>query len=272
MAAIYVVKPNGDLAWYKYQGDGQSDRSAATGWHPNTGHLIGNGWQGNPDVFGDGNGVIYVVKPNGDLAWYKYQGDGQSDRSAATGWHPNTGHLIGNGWQGNLHVFGGGNGVIYVVKQNGDLAWYKYQGDGQSDRSAATGWHPNTGHLIGNGWQGNLHVFGGGNGVIYVVKQNGDLAWYKYQGDGQSDRSAATGWHPNTGHLIGNGWQGNLHVFGGGNGVIYVVKQNGDLAWYKYQGDGQSDRSAATGWHPNTGHLIGNGWQGNLHVFGGGND
>jgi len=161
MGVIYVVRPNGDLAWYKYQGNGESDRSGATGWDPNSGNPIGNGWQGNPNVFGGGDGVVYVVRPNGDLAWYKYQGNGESDRSGATGWDPNSGNPIGNGWQGNPNVFGGGDGVIYVVRPNGDLAWYKYQGNGESDRSGATGWDPNSGNPIGNGWRGNPNVFGG---------------------------------------------------------------------------------------------------------------
>lgn len=43
-------------------------------------------------------GVIYGVAPNGDLLWYRYSGQGDSDRSGSLGWHPNSGNPIGNGW------------------------------------------------------------------------------------------------------------------------------------------------------------------------------
>jgi hypothetical protein len=88
--------------------------------------------------------VIFAVKPDGDLLWYRYQGNGESDRSGATGWAANSGSPIGNGWQGFRHLFSGGNGVIYAVKPDGDLLWYRYQGNGESDRSGATGWAANS--------------------------------------------------------------------------------------------------------------------------------
>jgi hypothetical protein len=40
-------------------------------------------------------------------------------------------------------------------------------------------------------------------GVMYGVAQNGDLLWYQYQGNGESDRSGSTGWHTNSGNPIG---------------------------------------------------------------------
>ena len=70
------------------------------------------------------------------------------------------------------------------------------------------------------------HLFYGGNGtttvesglpsvgVQYGVEQNGDLLWYRYDGQGEKDPSASTGWHPNSGNPIGSRvlatpiWQG----------------------------------------------------------------
>jgi hypothetical protein len=257
---IFDVKPNGDLLWYNYLGHGEDRSSAATAWQPNSGNAIGNGWQGNLHVFGAEQNVIYVVRPNGDLAWYQYLGNGENDRSGDTGWHPNSGNLIGNGWQGNLNVFGGVKGEIYVVRPNGDLAWYQYGGSGENDPSGQTGWNPNSGNLIENGWQGNLNVFVGGGGAIFVVKPNGDLAWYRYLGNGENDGSGATGWDPNSGNLIGNGWQGNLHVIGNQDGTIFVVNSNGDLIFHEYHGDGASDPTGAEGWNPNSGNPIGRDW------------
>jgi hypothetical protein len=222
---------------------------------------------------GCGDGVILAVQQNGDLVWYQYQGNGESDRSGSTGWHPNSGNPIGNGWQGFRNIFvtpqegrtTSPRIVIYTVAQDGDLHWYSYHGNGESDRSGNTGWDPNSGNPIGNGWQSLPYIFACGS-VIFGVQQNGDLVWYQYQGNGESDRSGNTGWSPNTGNPIGNGWQGFRVLFGGSDDsggfgqVIYNVAQNGDLRWYRYEGHGENDRSGSTGWNPNSGNAIGNGW------------
>jgi hypothetical protein len=101
-------------------------------------------------------------------------------------------------------------GVMYGVAQNGDLLWYSYFGQGKNDRSGSTGWLPNSGNPIGNGWQDFRALFGGlddfGQEVIYAVAHNGDLLWYRYEGNGENDRSGNTGWNPNSGNPIGNGW------------------------------------------------------------------
>jgi hypothetical protein len=159
-------------------------------------------------------------------------------------------------------------GVIYGVAQNGDLLWYRYSGNGKSDRSGSLGWHPNSGNAIGNGWQNFSYILGCGDGVILGVHKNGDLLWYKYDGNGESDRSGRLGWHSNSGNPIGRGWQGFRHIFvtpkegreRTSHLTVYAVAQNGDLLWYKYSGSGESDRSGRLGWHPNSGNPIGNGW------------
>jgi Tachylectin len=224
-------------------------------------------------------GVIYGVRENGDLLWYRYNGNGESDRSGSKGWGSNSGNPIGNGWQNFGHILGCGDGVILGVAQNGDLLWYKYDGNGESDRSGSRGWHPNSGNPIGNGWQGFRHVFvtpregpiASSRLTIYAVTQDGDLLWYRYNGNGESDRSGSKGWDSNSGNPIGNGWQNFGHILGCG-GVILGVAQNGDLLWYSYQGDGESDRSGSKGWDSNSGNPIGNGWQNFRAIFGGAND
>src|SRR5215469_1567720 len=167
------------------------------------------------------------------------------------------------------HLFYGGNGttpvdsglplvgVLYGVAQNGDLIWYRYVGHGEKNRSGNTGWDPNSSNPIGNTWQSFRQILGCGNGVILAIHQNGDLLWYQYHGNGGSDRSGRTGWHANSGNPIGNGWQGFRRVFvtpqqgrDPGRLGIYAVAQNGDLLWYSYHGNGESDRSGSTGWHP----------------------
>jgi Tachylectin len=268
---IYAIRPNGDLHWYRYLGTGKDDRSGATGWHPNSGNRIGNGWGDLLQVIGYGNGVILAVKRNGDLHWYKYEGNGEDNVSASTGWHPNSGNPIGNGWHGLQHMFatpsdGSSAGIVYGIVPNGDLRWYSYRGNGEADRSGATGWHANSGNPIGNGWGGLRYVVGGGRfGQIFAVPASGNLQWFQYTGDGTSDVSGATGWSSNSGNPVGNGW--NVASLFGGPGIgdefgatLFAIDNNRDLRWFAYGGGGQSDVSGATGWHPNSGNFIGNGW------------
>lgn len=42
--------------------------------------------------------------------------------------------------------------------------------------------------------------------AILSVDQDGFLRWFRYEGKGQEDASAGTGWNPNSGNKIGNGW------------------------------------------------------------------
>jgi hypothetical protein len=268
---IFAVRPDGDLLWYQYLGNGVADRSGATGWEGHSGSAIGNGWGGFLALLGGGDGVVLAVQPDGALLWYQYTGDGKADRSGGTGWSPGSSNQIGRGWQGFRHLFvtpmeGHGNGItVFAVEPDGDLRWYRYNGDGRADPTGGTGWHPNSGNLVGNGWAGFQRIVGTGAG-IFAVEPNGDLRWYRYDGSGQADVSGATGWHPNSGSVIGNGWAGFTDLTGcstdrgGFAAMLFAVSENGDMRWYRYDGHGEPDRSGATGWHANSGNIIGNGW------------
>jgi hypothetical protein len=273
VGTIYGIDSNGDLRWYRYSGQGEQDPSGSKGWDPNSGNRVGNGWQNFLFVMGCGDGVILAINPDGDLLWYQYDGDGEDDPSGSIGWHPNSGNPIGNGWQNFLHVFvtpregrfSSSRLTVYAVADDGDLRWYAYDGNGESDISGASGWLPNSGNTVGNGWQ-NFRQITGIGGDIFAVHDNGDLLWYSYAGDGEADRSGANGWRPNSGNPIGNGWQGMRHVFGGSDDandfhqVVYAVDSSGDLHWYAYEGNGEADRSGNQGWRANSGNTIGNGW------------
>jgi hypothetical protein len=274
IGVVYAVAPNGDLLWYRYNGQGDFDPSGSSGrWDGNSGNPIGNGWQSLKFVVGCGDGIILGVDADGILRWYCYNGNGESDASGNTGWHPNSGNPIGNGWGGFLHLItfpqegrSPNHLKLLAVAPNGDLFWYCYEGNGESDESGNTGWHPNSGNRIGNGWQGFRRLHGSGN-VIFGVQDDGDLLWHSYIGDGEDDPSGNAGWESNSGNAIGNGWLlGFRHIFGGitdagGFGhVLYTVADDGTLRWYKYEGNGEADRSGNSGWNANSGNIIGNGW------------
>ncbi|HTZ68448.1 MAG TPA: tachylectin-related carbohydrate-binding protein [Roseiarcus sp.] len=272
---LYGVEADGDLRWYRYDGTGQRSPNGSVGWAQNSRNVIGNGWNGFKFLCGGGDGLLFGVEPNGDLRWYQYTaGDGVEDRAGSRGWDSNSQNIIGNGWANFVHLVctpkaGRASShpasTLYGVEANGDLRWYRYVGSGIADRSGNTGWAPNSRNVIGNGWQ-NFKILFAASSALFGVERNGDLRWYSYEGDGTPDRSGGTGWHPNSRNIIGNGWDRFSRIVGGpddhgGFGVaLYGVEPNGDLYWYKYLGNGESDPSGAAGWHPNSGNQIGKGW------------
>jgi hypothetical protein len=85
--------------------------------------------------------VIYGIKPDGDLLYFKYLG--LSDGSFSWG---KTNAKIGSGWNFR-QVFSGGDGVIFAITEAGDLLYFKYLG--LSDGSFSWG---KTNAKIGSGW------------------------------------------------------------------------------------------------------------------------
>lgn len=269
---FYGVRTDGNLEWNRYNGAGQlaGDPQSTQLWNANSGHLIGRGWQGMKKLLGCGDGVIMAVDPEGFLRWYCYEGNGESDVTGSLGWLPNSGNRIGRGWNfkdmfvlpaaGHHYV-----AQIFGVAENGDLRWYGYQGDGTADETGGTGWLPNSGNIVGRGWQNFRHLHGSGSSV-FAVAQDGNLLWYNYNGGGVSDPTGGTGWHANSGNPIGNGWQGMKLLLGGVNDqggfghVLMGVNTDNDLLWYKYTGNGESDVSGSLGWAPRSGNRIGTNW------------
>jgi len=272
---LYGVEPNGDLRWYRYDGSGQFGPDGSVGWAQNSRNLIGNGWGEFKFLCGGGDGVLFGVEPNGDLRWYQYAaGDGIEDHAGSRGWSANSQNVIGNGWSGFINLVctpkagrirHNPASTLYAVEPGGNLRWYRYVGDGTPDRSGNTGWAQKSGNVIGNGWQ-NFKILTAASSTLLGVEQNGDLRWYNYNGDGTSDPSGNTGWHSNSRNVIGRGWNRFSRIVGGpddnqGFGIaLYAVEPDGDLYWYKYLGNGSSDPSGSTGWHPNSGTQIGCGW------------
>lgn len=254
-----VERSSWDLRWFQYAGGNGGN------FQQNSYNRIGNGWGDARHVIGCGDGVIMVVKDSGALHWYQYLGSGEENRSANTGWHPNSGNQIGNGWTNLRHVFvnpAEGRApqypVIYAVTDDGALRWFMYQGEGENNPSASTGWHPNSGNQIGNGWGDALKVTGIGRAIL-VTKADGGLYWYLYQGGGQDNPSANTGWHANSGNQIGNGWATVQHLFGGNTGgfqSVFAVDESGILKWFGYNGIGEYDPSGNTGWMAGSGNTV----------------
>ncbi len=222
---IYAIKPNGNLEWYKHLGYKNGNDKWA-----NDGKFIQVGEDWTTTIryaFRANSNIIYGIKPNGDLGIYRHFGW----QNGVVAWdYESHFRKIAEGWDDVKYAFSGGGEIIYVVKQNGDLGWYKHTGqeDG-SDNWANNG----TFKKIASGWQNYVAVFSTGNGIIYGIKQNGDVEWYKHLGylDG-SDNWVNNG----SFKKVAENWNNILQAFSGGDKIIYVLKTNGDLGWYKHIG------------------------------------
>jgi M6 family metalloprotease-like protein len=271
---FYGITTSNHLEWNRYDGNGAGigEPGVGTAWHPNTGNFIGRGFHDMIHLVGCGNGAIMAVHRDGNLYWYQYAGTGEPDISGTRGWLPNSGHVIGNGFNMFSHIFAipstglpGSIIQLFGIDADGNVRWYGYAGQGEHDPTGHLGWIANSGNQVAQGWQNLRHVHASSN-VIFVVDELGLLRWHMYEGRGRHDPDGATGWRPNSGNPIGHGWDSMAHIFGsftdvGGFGhIIFAVDSTGELRWYRYTGSGESDSIGEIGWDPRSGNHIGSGW------------
>jgi hypothetical protein len=245
---VYAATDSGDLLWYRdLKRDGSPSETWAFGGAPKK---VAHGWWPSriAHVLSGGDGVVYVITSDGGLLWYK---DLARDGGASGTW-ANGGacRQIGSGWRFPC-VFSGGDGIIYAVTNEGDLLWYR-----DLSRDGTSNWaFDGMGKKVAHGWYPSriAHAFAGGDGVIYVVTNEGDLFWYKdLARDGSPSETWANGGAP---RKIGTGWHFPL-VFSGGNGVIYAITRDGDLLWYRDQA-----RDGTVNWaFDGAGQKVAHGW------------
>jgi hypothetical protein len=257
---FYAIDDDGLLRWYRYLGGGDAnDVPGAVNWHPNSGNPIGNGWGEFASLFACSNGVVAAIHSDGNLYWFRYTGQGESDWTGTLGWEPGSSTVIGNGWGGFKHVvpWAGTSDTdigFLAVTATGDMLWYYFY----------QGWFLNSGNVIASGW-GNFQRLTGAFTTIFAIADNGDLRWYDYRGTGEFDPSGTAGWQPNSGNVIGNGWNRFAHlscslIDAAGVYELYGSEKSGGLRWYSYHGQGQPDPDGANGWHPNSRNIISGTW------------
>lgn len=251
---IYGIADNGELYWRFHQG-AHNGSPAWTGQGRSV--KVGSGWnEGRFVLKGSGRGregIIYRIASNGDLYWYRHIGHTNGTANWAG---PNK---IGSGWQRMRLVFAAGEGIIYAVHSNGDLLWYRHRGY----RSGRIDWaNQADAARVGVGWNNMRLVFSGGRGIIYAVDPRGDLYWYRHTG--YTDGRFA--WANNAeGTRIASGWNDVASAFSGGDGVIYVLKRDGNLYWYNHSGFS----TGAAAWANQSGNRIGARatWGGMVRIF-----
>lgn len=243
-----------DLLWYEHNGyaDGSPSWQGA--------RQVGDDWLFAQIVPG-GSGIIYAIEGDADLLWYDHLGHvlgtfrWAGPRAIGTGWpipttNPSPRDLLGvfcDTQNGRIPLSGGT--VLYAVRADGTLDWFRHDGDGDGAASWANDGQPKT---VGSGWVSGLQrVFSGCNGIIYLIEDGGKLRWYKHKGyrDGSFDWEG-----PNT---VGFGWNNFINVFSIGGGIIYAIGQDGTLWWYKHKGyqkgtdDWEDRRNVGSGWNAN---------------------
>jgi hypothetical protein len=130
---------------------------------------------------------------------------------------------VGTGWNSFTKVISGGDGILYGLKADGTLNWYRHV-------DYATGGKTWEGpKVVGTGWGGMRHIFSMGHGIIYGVQQDGTLLWYNHTG-------YATGQRTWTGpQKVGSEWTIFSRIIPAGGGVILGIKPDGALHWYRHE-------------------------------------
>lgn len=149
-------------------------------------------------------------------------------------------------------------GVFYVVDEDGDLYFYKY--DDPSLSGSGTWANGRVGQRIGTDWGRFTRIVAGGGGVIYAVDAAGDLFFYH-----DLARDGTANWAAGSGQKIGNDWAQFTAIASGDDGVLYAVTPTGDLRYYR-----DLARDGTANWGPGSGQIIGTGWNLFADVLSGG--
>jgi N,N-dimethylformamidase len=223
---FFGVDPQKQLRWHQYLG---LDANNNPVWHPNSGAVVGTGWDFKTLVAAD-DGVIFAVAANGLMHWYQYTGD-----AGQFSWHPNSGNRVGHGWYYTRLTYSG-DGQIYAINAQGDMHWYRYEGGSGGFR-----WHPASGQKVGHGWS-YAQVVGGGNGVIYGTTAAGQLHWYQ-----DIARNGGSHWAARSEAVLGHGWL-FTHLLSQGDGTLFAVDSMGNVSRYRDMArDGTQDWDKGNG-------------------------
>ena len=250
---VYLVSDSGSLT---IQVDSTEDDSTASDWTaiatapPFPGGLD---WAAFSFVFAGGDGVIYAVDGAGDLFYFRLL---DPWRNPTAGWSPDSGRRIGRGFYPRdwKCLTGGGDGIVYGLKHDDDL-WYFRHGWAAGGEVVAA-WQQTVIHR----WPDTVSILGCGDGLLYRIQQNeeapfGQLSWHA---QGRVAVADAWSYYGRGSRVIGDGFGTGrfARTFAGGHGVIYGVQADGGL--YRYRDRDQQGRSSWA--HGGVGLRIGEGF------------
>lgn len=192
-------------------------------------------------LVGGGNGVIYAVQADGTLLWYRHAdwltGGGTWSNGAGTALPP----VAGAPFNEYVNVLASADGQIFGFRADGQVVWYRWQLTNTT--TGAGSWAAGSGSVIHSGFGSFARVIGGWNGVIFALDDVGTMFWFRYPaGDGTAGSAAwANG---GAGKQIGVGWGSYPQMWADPDGVIYALRQGGELDWWRYL---PTDGSSGTG-------------------------
>jgi hypothetical protein len=237
--SLYHVDDNSQLRRWPHN----DALGGGPGWRHS---LIDQSWR-DPNTISGGSGVIFTITGGGSLLWHK---DNKFNSvEDVMDWHPESGSPVGVGWQAFSTVIGAGNGVLYGIKPDGDLHWYRYTGS-----NGSWSWAPGSGRQIGIGWDAFPRVGSSNNGVLYGVTSTGLLRWYRHL-----DPDGGTALWDNGGYgvTVGTGWAGFTRLASFGGGVLLARNSTGTILWYRHL----DPLGGAANWaNSGRGKALGTGW------------
>jgi hypothetical protein len=203
-----------------------------------------------------GDKTFYAITKDGKLNWYQFTPARQSagaQPAANTVTGPVT---VASGFNAYKQVFGGSDGVIYAVQNDGTLLWFRHAGFANGGGAATmTGPKP-----VASGFGQFKNVFSAGSGIIYGVAADGSLLWYRHKnyltGVADAANAKSTANTKNTANAkntvikaeqnlnapsqlegpvtVGSGWGNFRQVIPSGAGVVLAVQSDGTLLWYRH--------------------------------------
>lgn len=217
---VYAVR-GGSLYYYRLD--------AGKGF--NASGQIGTGWGAMRVVTAGSQGELFALDHQGNLYFYKHDANLRFQVSGAK---------VGFGFGGMKTIFAGGNvgdhRALFALGNDGTLWYYSFPpgpgGSLDTPRGVQIGW----------GWGGCGKVFAGAGGVVYCIRDNGDLYRYAYDLRNPAGRTP-------TGVKVGSYWNAFSRVFGGPGGQIYALQPDGTLLAYRDQvGQVLGPLRIGTGW------------------------
>jgi Tachylectin len=266
----YGVGDDGLLRWYRFLGTKIEDPTnpGFPAWDYNSGNAIGTGWGAAKWMQLGDNGTLAVIKDDGGLYLYRYDGKGEEDPTGSRGWLDGSGTRIDTGWDQFLRVAIGVDSTrevglndisLMAIDAAGDMLWMKF---GQKD--GVYGLQPGSDRVVGRGWAEPEHI-ATTEQTVFAVMPNGQLRWFNFS---RSDGDFGE-WRENTGNVIGTGWAGLRHFDACISGYdddltpiidLTTVDSSGVVRWFRYRGSGVVDPTGHLGWDPDSGTSIRTGW------------
>jgi LysM domain/Tachylectin len=171
------------------------------------------------------------------LAYYSYTTVNDEIGAPRVDGYGNNGveRVISGEWNQYKSVFSGGPGLLFVLKPNGELAYYSYTIGRDEIGAPRVDGYGNNGveRVISGEWNQYKSVFSGGPGLLFVLKPNSQLAFYSYTTVNDEIGAPRIGAYGNNGaeRVISSEWDQYRSVFSGGPGILFALEPQYAQLW-----------------------------------------